>query len=184
MNNSTAWCSGNLSWNEFNTIRNIVLLSNNTKPQAVQLETLQFISWSDISCSLFSHQPKNNIFIPFTNISSFPAHKCWLYGFCVPCSRSHKQRDKQKQPNEHVSRCEHSSSQTRLKSKRHRVFISAHQNPMSSCFLGLRHTAGCVSISTASTIRQQADDRTLETLLRQIGLLHTDDGLLPVSLFF
>lgn len=75
--------------------------------------------------------------------------------------------------------------QTCLKSKQHWVFISAHQSPISSCFLGLRHTAGCVSISTASIIRQPTDDRTLETLLRRFGLLHTDDGALGcVSSFF
>lgn len=43
-------------------------------------------------------------------------------------------------------------------------FISAHQSPINSCFLGLRHAAGCISISTASIIRQQTDDRTLEAL--------------------
>lgn len=116
----------------------------------------------------------------------FPAHKCWLCGYSMPCRLQHKLSDKQKQAWEQGSRCKHSSSQTSmgqtwLKSKQRWVFISAHQSPISSCFLGLRHTAGCVSISTASIIRQTTDDRTLEVLLRHSGLLDVATGLVAES---
>lgn len=133
-----------------------------------------------ISFSLFLHQ--TTFLLPLI-IFPFLAHKCWLCGYSTPHRLSNKQSDKQTQPYEQASRCKPSSSQTSmgqtwLKSKRRRVFILAHQSPINSCFLGRRQTAGCVRISTASTIRQPTDDRTLETLLRRFGLLHTADGVL------
>ncbi len=116
-------------------------------------------------------------------IFPFRVHECWLCGYSMPRRLCHKHSDKQTEPYEQASRRKQPSSQTSmgqtwLKSKQCRVFISTHQNPINSCFLGLRHTAGRAGISTASIIRQPTDDRTLQTLLRRFGLLHTADGVL------
>lgn len=92
-------------------------------------------------------------------------------------------------PYKQASRCKHSSSQiskgqTQVKSKQQQVFIWAHQSLINSHFLGLRHTAGCVSISTASIIRQPTDDRIHDYYTQPNSTLGCISSFLILLFFF
>lgn len=116
-------------------------------------------------------------------------HKCWLCGYSLPCGLWHKQSDKQKWAFEQASRCRQSSSQTSmgqtwLESKPRRVFYLSAPEPNKQLFP--RAASHCRMCQYQCSLNNQTADRwrTLETLLRRFGLLHTAGGALGCSSSF